>query len=309
VAETLEMEVNKLHPLFAAELIGADTAHPDKALIDLVEDLMREHAVLCIRGQSHIDDEQQLAFARAFGPLELPGNKPHNGGRVAFGLYDVSNLDPNGEIMAPDSPRARIAKGNELFHADSSFNDLPSKWSMLRGVIVTPERGETETIDMRAVYDALPETLKARVEGLEAQHNYFHSRRRAGADVDDNSSPIAQYMRAVHPVVRVSASGRKALFVGAHTQRILGLDEAESAALLEELLAFATQPQFVYAHKWRAGDILIWDNRCTLHRGTEYDYRNHKRDMRRATINETGEDRSAIPAGLSLQMIADAAKA
>src|SRR5690606_2109680 len=309
VPETLQVEVNKLHPLFAAELIGVDTARPDKALVDLVEDLMREHAVLCIRGQSHIDDEQQLAFARAFGPLELPGNKPHNGGRVAFGLYDVSNLDPNGEIMAPDSPRAKIAKGNELFHADSSFNDLPSKWSMLRGVIVTPERGETETIDMRAVYDELPESLKARVEGLEAQHNYFHSRRRAGAEVDDNSSPIAPYMRAVHPVVRISASGRKALFVGAHTQRILGLPEDESAALLEELLAFATQPRFVYAHKWHVGDILIWDNRCTLHRGTEYDYRNHKRDMRRATINEAGEDRSAIPAGLSLQMIADSAKA
>lgn len=307
--ETLQVEVNKLHPLFAAELIGVDTARPDKALVDLVEDLMREHAVLCIRGQSHIDDEQQLAFARAFGPLELPGNKPHNGGRVAFGLYDVSNLDPNGEIMAPDSPRAKIAKGNELFHADSSFNDLPSKWSMLRGVIVTPERGETETIDMRAVYDELPESLKARVEGLEAQHNYFHSRRRAGAEVDDNSSPIAPYMRAVHPVVRISASGRKALFVGAHTQRILGLPEDESAALLEELLAFATQPRFVYAHKWHVGDILIWDNRCALHRGTEYDYRNHKRDMRRATINEAGEDRSAIPAGLSLQMIADSAKA
>jgi len=309
VPETLQVEVNKLHPLFAAELIGVDTARPDKALVDLVEDLMREHAVLCIRGQSHIDDEQQLAFARAFGPLELPGNKPHNGGRVAFGLYDVSNLDPNGEIMAPDSPRAKIAKGNELFHADSSFNDLPSKWSMLRGVIVTPERGETETIDMRAVYDELPESLKARVEGLEAQHNYFHSRRRAGAEVDDNSSPIAPYMRAVHPVVRISASGRKALFVGAHTQRILGLPEDESAALLEELLAFATQPRFVYAHKWHVGDILIWDNRCALHRGTEYDYRNHKRDMRRATINEAGEDRSAIPAGLSLQMIADSAKA
>jgi alpha-ketoglutarate-dependent 2,4-dichlorophenoxyacetate dioxygenase len=127
--------------------------------------------------------------------------------------------------------------------------------------------------------------------------------------VDDNSNPIAPYMRAVQPVVRVSASGRKALFVGAHTQRILGFEDAESAALLEELLAFATQPQFIYAHKWREGDILIWDNRCTLHRGTEYDYLNHKRDMRRATINEAGEDRSAIPAGLSLQMIADSAKA
>jgi len=303
------IEVAKLHPLFAAELRGVDVARPDAALVGLVEDLMREHAVLCIRGQGHIDDEQQLAFARAFGPLELPGNTPHNGGRVAFGLYDVSNLGPDGAIIDPDSPRARISKGNELFHADSSFNDLPSKWSMLRGVIVTAEGGETETIDMRAVWDALPQAMKDRVAGLRAQHNYFHSRRKAGAEVDESGNPLAPYMRAEHPVVRPSASGRPALFVGAHTQRIVGLDESESKALIEELIAFATQPHFVYAHKWRQGDILIWDNRCTLHRGTAYDYRRQMRDMRRATINEAGEDRSAIPAGLSLQMLSEAAKA
>ena len=303
------MEVNKLHPLFAAELIGADAAAPTAELVEVVENAMREHAVVCIRGQSHIDDEQHLAFARAFGPLELPGNTPHNGGRVAFGLYDVSNLTADGEIADADSPRARIAKGNELFHADSSFNDLPSKWSMLRGVIVTPEGGATETIDMRAVYDALPQRLKDRIEGLTARHNYFHSRRKAGADVDESGNPLAPHMRAEHPVVRTSASGRPALFVGAHTQCIVGMAEAESQALIEELIAFATQPHFVYAHQWRQGDILIWDNRCTLHRGTEYDYRRHKRDMRRATVNEAGEDRSAIPAGLSLQMLSEPAKA
>ena len=303
------VEVNGLHPLFAAELVGVDCAGPDAALVNLVEDLMREHAVVCIRGQGHIDDQRHLAFARAFGPLELPGHTPHNGGRVAFGLYDVSNLGPDGEIIDPDSPRARISKGNELFHADSSFNDLPSKWSMLRGVIVPPAGGETETIDMRAVWDALPQRLKKRLEGLEAEHNYFHSRRKAGARVDESANPLAPYMRSVQPVVRTSASGRKALFVGAHTQRIIGIDEAESAALLEELIAFATQPHFVYAHEWRQGDILIWDNRCTLHRGTGYDYRRHRRDMRRATINEAGEDRSAIPSGLSLQMLSEGAKA
>ena len=303
------IEVNKLHPLFAAELRGVDVAQPDAALVGLVEDLMREYAVVCIRGQSHIDDEQQLAFARAFGPLELPGSTPHNGGRVAYGLYDVSNLGPDGEIIDPDSPRAKISKGNELFHADSSFNDLPSKWSMLRGVTVTREGGETETIDMRAVYDALPQTTRDRLDGLEALHNYFHSRRKAGAKIDESSNPLAPYMRSVQPVVRTSASGRKALFVGAHTQRILGVAEAESSALIEELIAFATQPRFIYAHRWRQGDILIWDNRCTLHRGTAYDSRHQKRDMRRATINEAGEDRSAIPAGLSLQMLAVPAKA
>ena len=151
--------------------------------------------------------------------------------------------------------------------------------------------------------------MKQRVTGLRARHNYFHSRRKAGAEVDDSNHPLAPYMRAEHPLVRPSASGRPALFVGAHTQCIVGMEEAESQALIEELIAFATQPHFIYAHKWRQGDILIWDNRCALHRGTEYDYRNHKRDMRRATINEAGEDRSAIPEGLSLQMMAEGAKA
>jgi len=302
------VQVGKLHPLFAAELVGADTARPTPELVEAVEAAMREHAVLCIRDQGHIDDQQHLAFARAFGPLELPGTKPRPGGRIAFGLYDVSNLTADGEIADADSPRAKISKGNELFHADSSFNDLPSKWSILRGVIVTLEGGETETIDMRAVWDALPPATQQRLEGLEAQHNYFHSRRKAGAEVDETGNPVAPYMRAVQPVVRTSASGRPPLFVGAHTERILGMDETESTALLEELLAFATQPRFIYAHTWRAGDILIWDNRCTLHRGTAYDYRRHKRDMRRATVNEAGEERCAIPEGLHLAMVAEPAK-
>jgi len=303
------VNVNTLHPLFGAELIGADATRLDAELIDLVERLMSEHAVLCLRGQGHLSDEQHLAFARAFGPLELPGSAPHKGGRIAFGLYDVSNLGPDGEIVDPDSPRAKVAKGNELFHADSSFNDLPSKWSILHGVIVTPERGETELIDTRAVYDALPEEMKERISGRSAVHSYFHSRRKAGAQVDEATNPLAPYMRATQPLVRVSASGRKALFVGSHTAQILGMDEAEGTALIEELIAFATQPRFIYAHKWQEGDLLIWDNRCTLHRGTEYDYRRHKRDMRRATINESGPERSAIPQGMDLGMVAEPAKA
>ena len=302
-------QVNKLHPLFAAELRGAEAAHPTPGLVAAVEDAMREHAVLCIRDQGHIDDEQHLAFARAFGPLELPGPFREMPRRIAYGLYDASNLDIDGNIIDPDGPRAKVAKGNELFHADSSFNALPSKWSMLRGVIVTPEKGETELIDMRAVYAALPDAMKARLEGLEAEHSFFHSRRKAGAQVDESKNPIAPYMHAVHPMVRVAPDGRKTLFVGAHAFRVLGMDEAEGYALIEELLAFAAQPRFIYAHKWRAGDILIWDNRCALHRGTEYDYRRHKRDMRRANVNEYGEDVSAIPAGLQLAMVAEPAKA
>jgi alpha-ketoglutarate-dependent 2,4-dichlorophenoxyacetate dioxygenase len=303
------MEVNRLHPIFAAELIGADAARPDKALVALVEDLMREHAVLCIRGQGHVDDEQHLAFARAFGPLELPGPKREGAARrIAYGLYDASNLDLNGEIVGRDTLRAKFSKGNELFHADSSFNDLPSKWSMLRGVVVAPERGETELIDMRAVHDALPRAMQDRIADLQAEHSFLHSRRKAGAPLSDAENPVAPYMRAVQPLVRVSPSGRKALFVGAHAFRIVGMDDDEGYELIGQLLEFASQPHFIYAHKWQQGDMLIWDNRCTLHRGTEFDYERHKRDLRRANVNEYGEERSAIPDSVAFAMVAEPGK-
>ncbi|MEO0063067.1 MAG: alpha-ketoglutarate-dependent 2,4-dichlorophenoxyacetate dioxygenase [Pseudomonadota bacterium] len=286
-------DVRTLHPIFAAELTGVDCARPTPELVQQVESLMAEHAVLCIRGQGHLTDEQHLACGRAFGPLELPGPPRDIPRRIAYGLYDASNLGIDGEIIRTDSQRAKVSKGNELFHADSSFNDLPSKWSMLRGVIVTPEKGETELIDMRAVYDALPQAMKDRLEGLEAEHNYFHSRRKAGAVIED--SPAAPYMRAVQPMVRTSANGRKTLFVGAHAAHVIGMAEDESRALIEELLAFAAQPHFIYAHTWQQGDLLIWDNRCTLHRGTEFDYEKYRRDMRRCNVNESGPECSAIP--------------
>ena len=288
------MEIRKMTPLFAAELSGVDIANADDPeLIELVEDLMREHAVLCIRGQGHIDDERHLAFARAFGPLELPRR---NGipQRISFGLYDASNLDENNEIVSSQSMRALFAKGNELFHSDSSFNDLPTKWSMLRGVIVPPERGDTEFIDMRAVYEALPQTMKDKIADLKAEHSFAHSRRKGGAPAKDDT-PAHQYMRAVHPLVRTSASGRPSLYLGAHAARIVDMDGEEGRALIEALLAFAEQPQFRHAHKWQQGDMVIWDNRCTLHRGTGFDYERHKRDLRRANVNESGEERSAVP--------------
>jgi len=299
------MEINPLHPVFAAEMTGADCTNPTPELVAAVEAAMAEHAVLCIREQD-LTDEQHLAFARAFGPLELPGAYVEGvRRRIAYGLYDASNLDMDGNIIEQNSLRAKFSKGNELFHADSSFNDLPSKWSMLRGVIVAPERGETETIDMRAVYDALPQAMKERIEGLEAEHSYFHSRRKAGAPVDMDearaNNPAFPYLHAVQPMVRTSANGRKTLFLGAHAYAVVGMEPEEGTALIEELLAFACQPRFIYAHTWRQGDVLIWDNRCALHRGTEFDYEKYKRDLRRANVNESGEDCYAIPAGLGFE--------
>ncbi|MCW2392202.1 alpha-ketoglutarate-dependent 2,4-dichlorophenoxyacetate dioxygenase [Sphingobium sp. B1D7B] len=294
------MDVRRLHPIFGAELSGPDLSQvPDQALIDLVERLMDEHVVLCIRCQGHITDEEHLRFARAFGPLELPGMyRPDEPRRMAYGLYDASNLDVNGEIVDRESLRAKFAKGNEIFHADSSFNDMPSKWSMLRGVIVPPERGDTEFVDLRHVYDELPQAMKDRIETLVAEHSFAASRIKGGASPEE-AARIREIMPgAMQPMVRISPSGRKSLFVGSHAFRVEGLSDAEGTALIDELIAFASQEKFIYAHKWRQGDLLIWDNRYALHRGTAFDYVRYKRDLRRANVNEYGEERSAITAPL-----------
>jgi alpha-ketoglutarate-dependent 2,4-dichlorophenoxyacetate dioxygenase len=289
------MDVNKLHPIFAAELIGPDLSRaPDQGLIDQVEALMNEHAVLCIRGQGHISDEDHLRFARAFGPLELPGPFRDVPRRMAYGLYDASNLDINGDIVDPESLRAKFAKGNEIFHADSSFNDMPSKWSMLRGVIVPPEKGDTEFVDLRHVYDELPQEKKEQIAPLVAEHSFAASREKGGVDSKDADRIRSIMPGALQPMVRISPSGRKCLFVGSHAFRVEGLPPEEGRALIDELLAFASQRHYVYAHKWKQGDLLIWDNRCTLHRGTAFDYATYKRDLRRANVNESGEERSAI---------------
>lgn len=290
------MRVTSLHPVFAAELIGADlSGEPDQVLVDLVEAAMREHAVLCIRGQGHITDQDHLRFARAFGPLELPGTyRPEERRRMAYGLYDASNLDVDGEIVDRESLRAKFAKGNELFHADSSFNDMPSKWSMLRGVIVPPEKGDTQFVDLRHVYDEMPQEMKDRIEGLVAEHSFAASRMKGGASPDEVDRIREVMPGARHSIVRISPSGRKCLFIGSHAFRVEGMSDEEGAALIDELLAFASRERFIYSHKWRQGDLLIWDNRCTLHRGTEFDYVRYKRDLRRANVNEHGEERSAI---------------
>ena len=288
------MQVNRLHALFAAELVGADLApEPDCALVDLVEQAMREHGILVIRDQDHVGDDEHIRFSEAFGPLELPPvfGKPPT--RFRPELYDASNLDEDGEIAPADALRHKFAKGNELFHSDSSFNLKPTKWSLLFCHIPAPERGETQFVDGRAVYAALPDALKARLDGMTAEHNFWISRERGGYPQPEAMKAAVQSV--VQPVVGRSESGDPTLFVGAHLHRFVVMDQAESDTLLAELLDFASQPHFIYAHQWRKGDLLIWDNRCTLHRAMPFDYLVHKRDLRRTTIS----DPRLVPASTS----------
>ncbi|MEZ5891757.1 MAG: TauD/TfdA family dioxygenase [Parvularculaceae bacterium] len=296
----MSYQINALHPLFAAELIGFDLDAPitqDK--VQLVEDLMAEHAVLALRGLKP-SDEGHLRFARSFGPLELPPKMSDRPStikyRISPELYDISNLDISGAIIPPDDPRTKFNLGNERFHSDSSFNALPTKWSLLLAY-ETPEKGaNTEFADMRAVYDALPAALKAKIEGRRAIHDLWGVRAKYeyGGGVTDEMRRLMPPVE--HDLVRISANGRKTLYIGKHACRIVGMEDAEGTALLEELLAFATQPQFVYSHQWRPGDMVIWDNRCTLHRGTTFERFIDRRDLRRATINEFGPETSSTGA-------------
>lgn len=293
-AAGLGLAVRPLHPVFAAELTGAELrVEPPPELVRTVEQAMARYAVLVIRDQ-HITDEDHIRFSRAFGPLELPPNLgmaavPR---RLRRELYDASNLDENGEVLAPDSARRSYNRGNELFHTDSSFNDLPTKWSLLLAHALPPAGGDTEFVDLRAVYADLPPETTARIDGLVAEHNLWHSRERGGfTAVSDEMKRLMPAVR--HPLVRTAADGRPSLYIGAHASHVVGWPVDEGRALLDELATFATQPRYVYTHEWRDGDLVIWDNRCTLHRATSVEHIPHPRDLRRTTINEHGPERAS----------------
>jgi alpha-ketoglutarate-dependent 2,4-dichlorophenoxyacetate dioxygenase len=294
---TMSLTVEPLHGLFGAELMGADlTVPPSADLVEAVKNGMDAYGVLVVRDASPSDDDH-IRFSRAFGPLELPpglgrANRPRR--KIRPELFDASNLDENDEIIPYGSERRKLAKGAERFHTDSSFNALPTMWSLLRGHIVPPEGGDTHFIDTRAVYDALPEEIRAKIEGLVAVHDFWAGRERAGlTGVTDamrkTMPPVA------HKLVRIMPYGRKALYIGGHATGIAGWLQDEASRLLDDLYDFSTQDRFIYVHQWRPNDIAIWDNRCTLHRATPFTSDIHKRDMRRTTLMEYGPERSADP--------------
>ncbi len=293
------MKPTALHPLFAAELTGCDLSQPpDDRLVKIVEEAMAKYAVVVIRGQSHISDGDQVRFARAFGPLELPHGTTTKGTakpkRIAAELYDASNLTIDDEIAPPTSIQAIQNKGNELFHMDSSFHSMPTKWSMLLGHRVTKKDGQTEFSDTRAACEALPKKLREKIEGRQAEHNVWVSRERIG--FEGNRNLATSYPPVAHDIIQRSASGRECLWVGSHADYIIGMDKGEGRALLDAVTQFASQDRFVYSHKWQQGDLVIWDNRCTLHRARAFDFAGEKRDLRRATISESGPEISAVEA-------------
>ena len=283
------MQIKQLHPRFVGEITGLDTSAPlDSETVDAVEAAMAEYAVCVIRDAS-LSDEDHIRFSRSFGPIELP---PFGGKRIAPELYDIGNLTDEGEIRPPN-PNGAQPTDFELFHTDSPFNSWPTKWSLLLAYDPPPEGANTDYVDTRAVYDDLPQDMKDEVENLSVEHDLYRALQLNGVKFEDEAMR-KNFPRTPHPLVRVSASGRKALYMGWHGVGIVGRTEEESLPFLKELYDFATQDKYVYSHKWRRGDMVIWDNRCTMHSATPFERYRYKRDMRRTTINEYGPEVSAI---------------
>lgn len=284
----MTVTVNAVTHDFGAEITGVDLARPlDAATRAVIVETMDRYAVTVIRG-APVSQEAQIAFAKNFGPLdEINGVLQTDiKRRVSAELVDISNMDEDSNILELDDRRRLFNLGNRLWHTDSSFKRIAAKYSMLHAHAVPPEDGETQVCDLRAAYDGLSGSMKARVEDLVAVHSIFTSRALLGFDnfsdeEHDRLPPIQRPVVRVHP-----GSGRKTLYLASHIGRVIGRPVAEGRLLVRDLMEHATQPKYVYTHQWCVGDTLIWDNRCTMHRAMPFDEAAYKRDMRRATVME-----------------------
>ena len=284
----MAISVHAVTPDFVAE-VGDVALNKPLAPEDLaaIRAAFTKYAILIFPDQE-FDDEGQLDFARNFGPLEttvFKARKDHKL-RLHENMADVGNLDAENRVLGSDSRQRLYNLGNRLWHTDSSFKRLPAYCSMLHARSIPPIGGQTEYADMRAAYDALPEATKRRIAGLVAEHSIMTSRAKLGfKDFDENElvafAPVPQVL-----VRKLPDSGRMSLYIASHAGAIRGMADDEARKLLDELTAHATQRQFVHSHRWRAKDLVIWDNRCTMHRGMEFDDQRYKRDMRRATVSD-----------------------
>jgi alpha-ketoglutarate-dependent 2,4-dichlorophenoxyacetate dioxygenase len=297
----MSISICPVTPEFVAEIGDVDLGLLSNPELAAIKSAFWKYSVLIFPEQD-LTEERHLAFARAFGPIETdrvldPKVTPH---RLHDGFADISNLAPDGKIWAEDSRQRMYKAGNRLWHTDSSFKYRPGLCSLLYSRTVAPVGGHTEFADQRAAYDALPEATKTKLQGLVAEHSIATSRRKSGF-TDFNTDEARRLPPVPQMLVRtIPESGRKSLYVASHAGRIFEMPDAEGRALLEELIAHTTQRQFVYTHRWRPRDLVMWDNRCTMHRGTDYDDLRWVRDMRRATVSDIAntceQEGIAVPA-------------
>lgn len=280
-----------IHPFtsdFVAEVGDVDLSRRlSSDDLETIKQAFWTYAVLVFPEQK-LSDDQHLEFARYFGPLEtsIGVYRTDVTPRARAELSDISNLSAGGEIWQAQSRIRRYKAGNRLWHTDSSFKFVPARASLLYARAIPPVGGHTQFADGRAAYDALSTETKARIEGLVAEHSVFNSRARIGfadwvAAEQENLEAVPQVLART-----IAETGRRSLYVASHAGRIFGMPDAEGRALIDELLDHATERRFVHTHRWRVGDLVMWDDRCTLHRGTDYDDLRWRRDMLRATVSD-----------------------
>jgi len=290
----MSVTTRALHPLFGVEALGIDVTRLDEAAFEEVVALFEEHSVLLFRGQT-LSDEAQIGFSRRFGPLETTIRSIASQAATPIHVANLSNVDAEGRLIPTGDKRNLYNAGNQMWHTDSSFKKVPAHASLLSAREVPPQGGETQFASMRVAYARLPEDTRAFLEDKVAVHSFVYSR----GLVDDalmppdhaaQVPPVRQAMVRANPV-----HGRKAFYVGSHACEIEGLPTAGARALLRELREAATRPDLVYTHRWRVGDLVMWDNRCMLHRGRPWDESRYRRVMHRTTVAGVGPTAPEAP--------------
>lgn len=282
----MALKIRKLEKHIGAEVQGVDITSPiDVETFEQLRGALCEYGVLVFHNQD-ITDEQHVRFSEGFGPLEMtmPNDPIGDGGPIGV----ISNLNENGDIIPPEDPRTLYTVANTLWHSDGSFKHVPLRGSLLYAKIVPPKGGETEFASLTAAYAALPDQKKVDIENLIVEHSIAHSRAQIAPNLMEeafqkDTPPVNQ--RLVRPIPE---TGKKALLVGSYTTHVHGLPIEAGKALLKELLEWSTQPQFVYRHTWKVSDLVVYDNRCCLHRGRSWDRGKYKRVLHRTTLAGDG---------------------
>jgi alpha-ketoglutarate-dependent 2,4-dichlorophenoxyacetate dioxygenase len=281
------MDVVQVGPGFAVELRGVTLSEmaADDAAYRSVRAALEEHSVLVFRGQE-VTDEIQLVFSRRFGPLEVT-----KVGSVGHGtnLVILTTIGPNGKVVPPDSRIALRNKANQLWHSDSTFKQTPALASVLSARIIPAQGGETEFVSTRLAFERLDEATQKRLENYFVWHDYAHSRGKVAPDLASPEERAALPPACWRMVWKNPINGRRALYLASHAHAIEGMDKAEGLKLIEELMAAATAPGLSYMHQWKAGDVVMWDNRATMHRGRPWPA-HEARLMVRSTIQATDAD-------------------
>lgn len=283
----MSLTFTPLHPLFAAECSGVDIGEPISSIdANRICAAMDQYAVLVFRRGKALTTEQQIAFTKSLGELEPYYRKiePEDGVRLQDPrLSDISNLAPGDKILKREDRKRQFGLGNRLWHSDSSYKRIPARYSALCAHVIPPTDGDTEFADMRVAWDTLAPDTKEKVKDLVTEHSRIFSKGTLGFAFTEQElidfAPVRQPLVRRHP-----SSGRHSLFLSSHAGRIIGWPGPEALLFLRELTEHATQREFVYRHKWRVGDLVMWDNQCTMHRARPYDDLKYPRDLRRTTL-------------------------